>query len=95
MKDFEKCEINVTLVNGQKMKCELKGLVNMNMQGRETVKLTKALYVPQVVKKLLIISRLVSKGATVEATQEKISTKKTDVSMIIDARKGKNENMML
>ena len=27
----EKVEINVTVVNGKKMKCKLKGLVNMNM----------------------------------------------------------------
>ena len=35
----EKYVINVTVGNVQKMKCELKGLVNMNMQVRETVKL--------------------------------------------------------
>ena len=32
MTDIEKCEINVTVGNGQKMKCELKGLVSMKMQ---------------------------------------------------------------
>ena len=32
MADVEKCEINVTVGNGQKMKCELKGLVSMKMQ---------------------------------------------------------------
>ena len=39
------------------MKCELKGTVNMNLQGGETVKLTEVLYVPQAVKNILSIYR--------------------------------------
>ena len=35
----EKYVINAAVGNCQKMKCELKGLVNMNMQVGETVKL--------------------------------------------------------
>ena len=31
--DVEKCEINVTVVNGQKMKCKIKCSVNMKMKG--------------------------------------------------------------
>ena len=47
MRDAEKGEINVTVGNGQNMKCELKGSVNINIQEGGTVKLTKILYVPQ------------------------------------------------
>ena len=50
MTDVEKCEINVTVGNGQKMKCELEGLASMKIQGGETVKLNEVLYVPQAVK---------------------------------------------
>ena len=52
-----------------------KVLVNMKMQGVETVKLAKVLYVPQTVKKMLSVSRLVLKGATTGATQDKMITK--------------------
>ena len=68
MKDVKKCEINVTVGNVQKMKCDLKGSVNMNIHGWETVKLTKFLYVTQEVNNILSVSRLVSKGATIGAT---------------------------
>ena len=37
----------MTFVNGQMMKCELKGTVNMEFQGGEMVKLTDVLNVPQ------------------------------------------------
>ena len=50
MIDVKKFEINVTVVNFQKMKCDLKGSMNMELQGGQIVKLTKVLYVPQVVK---------------------------------------------
>ena len=63
MRDVEKCEINVTLGNAQKTKCELKGSVNTKMKLEEMVNLTKVLYVTQSVNKLFIISRLASKGA--------------------------------
>ena len=39
--DVKKCEINVTVGNGQKMKCELKGSVNMKLKDGQTVKLTR------------------------------------------------------
>ena len=68
MTDVEKCEINVTVGNGQKMKCGLKGSVNMKLQDAQTVKLTEVLYVPQAVKNLLRISSIVSKGATMGGT---------------------------
>ena len=32
--DVKKCEINVTVVNGQKIKCKIKGWVNMKIQGK-------------------------------------------------------------
>ena len=74
--DVENCEINVTVVNGQNIKCELKGYVNIKFQDGKTVKLTKVLYVTQAVKNLLIVSRVVSKGANMGATQDKITIKK-------------------
>ena len=43
MTDVEKCEIGVTVGNNQKMKCEIKVSVNMNLQDSETVKLTEVL----------------------------------------------------
>ena len=86
--DIKKCEINVTVGNGQKMKCELKGSVKMKTQDGQTVKLTGVLYVPQAVKNLLSVSRLISKGATMGTTQDKTIIKKNDVSMILDAMKG-------
>ena len=51
----EKYVINVTVGNGQKMKCELKGSVNMKLQDRQTLKLTEVLYVTQAVKNLLSV----------------------------------------
>ena len=76
MIDVEKCEINVTVGNSQNLKCEIKVLVNVKMKGVETVKFAKVLYVPQAVKKFLSVSRIVTKGATTGATQEKMITKK-------------------
>ena len=43
-------EINVTVKNRQKMKCEIKGSVNMKPKDGKTAKLTEALYVPKSVK---------------------------------------------
>ena len=71
MIDVKKCEINITVENGHKMKCELKVSLKMKMQYGQTVKLTKVLYVPQAVKNILRVLRLVSKGATIGATQDK------------------------
>ena len=50
MTDVEKCEINGIVVNGQKMKCDIKGSVNMKLQGGQTLNLIKVLYVTQAVK---------------------------------------------
>ena len=47
------CKIDMTVVNVQKMKCELKGAVNMKPQGGKTVKFTDVLYVTQGVKNIL------------------------------------------
>ena len=69
MTDVEKCEIGGTVINGQKMKCGLKGSVKMKPQDGQTVKLTEVLHVPQAVKNVLSVSRLVSKGVTMGATQ--------------------------
>ena len=73
----KKCEIYVTVGNGQKIKCAVKGIVNMKPQGEETFKLTKVIYVPQAVNNFLIVSRLVSKGSTIGDTQDKITINKT------------------
>ena len=61
----------------------------MKLKDGQTVKLTEVLYVPQAVKYILRISRLILKGATMGAIQEKMIIKKNGVSMTIDARKGK------
>ena len=59
MTEVEKCDINVTVGNGQKMKCELKGFVNMKLQDVQTVKLTEVLYVSQAIKNRLSVSSLI------------------------------------
>ena len=84
----------MTVGNGQKIKCKLKGLVNMNMKGEETVKLTKVLYAPQTVNNILSLSRLVSKGSLMGDTQGKMIIKKNGVNTILDARNGKDTSMM-
>ena len=50
----------------------------------------KVLYIPQAIKNILSVSRIVSKGVIVGATQDKIIVKKNSVSMILDAEKGQN-----
>ena len=80
--------------NDQKMNCELKGSVNMKFQDGKTVNLTEVLYIPQYVKKLLIVSRLVSKVSTRGTTQYKMIINKNGVSMILDTRKVQNKSMM-
>ena len=89
----EKCDINVTVGNNRKMKCRLKGSVKMKLQDGKTVKLTKVLYVPQSVKNLLIVSRLVSKGSTMGGTWDKMIIKKNGVSMILSAKKFQYKSM--
>ena len=49
---------------------------------------------PQSVNVFLILSRLILKGATVGATQDKIIINKNGVIMILDARKVQNKSMM-
>ena len=58
------------------------------------MKLTKVLCVPQAVKNLLIVSRIVSKGSTMGDTQYKTTINKNGVSMILDTRKGKNTSII-
>ena len=67
----------------------------MKLWDVKMAKLTKVLYMPQAVKKLLSISRLASKGATMGATQNKTIIEKNGVSMILDARKGKKKYNVL
>ena len=70
---------------------DLKVPVNMKVQGGETVELTDILYIPRAVKNILIVLRLVSKGATMWPTKDKMTINKNSFNMIMDARKGKNE----
>ena len=58
------------------------------------MKLNEVLYVPKSVKNIFRVQRIVSKGSTMEATQDKTTIKKNGVSMILDARKSKNESIM-
>ena len=80
--------------NGQKKKCKLKGSLNIKLKDGQMVKLAEVLYVSQAVKKLLSVSKIVSKGATMGATQEKMTTKKNGVSMTLETRKGQKMSMM-
>ena len=43
----EKCEINVTVINVQKMKCEIEVSVNMKLQYGQKLKLTEVRYLTQ------------------------------------------------
>ena len=72
MKYVEKCEINVTVRNSQNMKYNLKGSVNRKMQVKENVKLTNVMYIPQSVKNLLSVSRLISKVTTMGDNQDNL-----------------------
>ena len=94
MTDVKQIEIIVTVGNVQKMKCKLKGYLNVKLQDGQTVKFTKVLYMPQAVKNILVVSRLVSKGATMGATQDKMIIKKNGVIIVLYARKGQNKSMM-
>ena len=48
----------------------------MKMQGVETLNLAKVIYIPQAVKNLLSIARLVSKVSMMGDTQDKMTMKK-------------------
>ena len=76
------------------MKCEIKGSVNMKFKGVHIVNLMEVLYIPQAVKKLLRVSRLMSKGTTMGDTQYKMTIKENVVSMVLGAIKGQNKSMM-
>ena len=84
MKEFK---IGVTVINYQKMKCEIKGTVNMKLQGGETFKLDEVLYLPQLVNNILSVSRLVSKESTMGDKKDKITINKGGARMTLDARK--------
>ena len=66
----------------------------MNLQVGGKFKLTEVLYVPQAVKNILIISRIVSKGSKMGANKDKMNINKYGVSTTLDARKGINESAM-
>ena len=69
MTNIEECKIYVTVKNVHNMKFEIKGTVNITIQGGGMVKYTEVLYAPQVVKNILSISRLVSKLSMIGDTQ--------------------------
>ena len=92
--NIEECKIDVRVRNGQNMKCELKGTVNMKLQGGKTLQLNSVLYATQSVKNIMSVLRIIPKGATTGATKDKITIKKNGVNMILDTRKGKNESTM-
>ena len=94
MTTIEECKIDATIGNGKNMKCDLKGTVNMKHQGGGMVKLTEVLYVPQAVKNIFSVSRLISKGSMVGATKDKMAINKNGVNMIIDAKKLINNSMI-
>ena len=94
MTDVEEWDINVTVGNGKKSNHELKVSVKMKIQDGQTVKLTEVLYMPQAVRILLRVSRLVLKSPTTGAIQDKIIIKKSEVSITLDARKGQNKSMV-
>ena len=80
--------------NDQKMNCELKVSVNMKLQDGKMVNLTEVFYMPQAVKNILSVSRIISKGAMMGATQHKIIIKKDSFRMILDARKSQQRSMV-
>ena len=88
--NVEYCKIDVTVGNGQNMQRELKGAVNMKLQGREMVKLSDVLCISQAVKNLLSILRLVAKGATMGDIKYKMTIKKNGVIMTLNAGSGEN-----
>ena len=82
--NIEEYKIDVTVGNGQNMKCEIKGIENMKLKVRGKFKLNDILYLPQVVKNILSVSRLISKESKQPSrkmasillwTQEKEKTK--------------------
>ena len=68
------------VVDFQKINCKIKRLVKHEYTSRGELKLNKFLYVNQAVKNLLVASRLVSKGYTMGATQDKMAIKKMALS---------------
>ena len=77
------------------MKCKLKVNVIINFQDGQLVNLSKVLYVLQAVKTLLRVSRIISKGAMMGSTQDKIIIKKNGVSIILDTSTFQNKSMIL
>ena len=67
----------------------------MNLLGREKFKLGNILYVLQVVRNLMSVSRFVSKGDTVASTKDKMTTKKNGTRINLNARKGNHGITML
>ena len=66
----------------------------MKVQDGQTVKLTEVLYMTQAVKNILSVSKLVLKGATMAATQEKNIINKYGVIMTLDANEVQNKIIM-
>ena len=61
----------------------------MKLKGVETFKLNEIIHVPQAVKNIMSILRLISKGSTMGKNKDKTAIKKIGISMTMNARKGK------
>ena len=66
----------------------------MKLQGEKMVNLNLVLHVTQAVKNMLIVSNMLSKGATMGDNKDKITIKKNGVNMTIDARNRINDSMI-
>ena len=54
--------------------------------------MTEDIYIPQAVKNIFIVSKLLSKVSTMGDTLDKITLKKNSVNIVLDTRKGENES---
>ena len=80
-------------VDKSKMKCEIKGSVNMKLQYRQTEKLTEVLYVPQSVKYFERIKDCLE-GCYNEVHSGKMIIKNNGVSMTLYGRDSQNKSAM-
>ena len=79
--------------SSQKMKCEIRGSVNMKLKCGKLVKLTKVLYVPPVVDFFLAYQGSCKSVSRWELLRIKLPLK-IGVSILLDKSKGQNKIMM-
>ena len=85
--NIEEWNIDATVGNGHKIKCDIKGKVNMKLQWEEKVKFNVFLYVLQANNKVMSILRIIYKGVKMGATNYNMNIKKNGVNINIDSRK--------